>query len=51
MKRKYRTKSYFLGTRISDSQNIQLECLANDLGLNKSNLVRIAINDLLSHHA
>lgn len=51
MKKSNKTKGYFLGTRIPDSQNIQLECLANDLGLNKSKLVRIAISDLLSNHA
>lgn len=51
--RKYtkKNKDSFIGFRIADAQNTQLQILAEEYGVNKSLLVREAINELLIRHA
>lgn len=44
-------KEAFVGFRITNTQNIQLQDLADSYGVNKSLLVREAINELLIKHA
>lgn len=53
LKRKFtkNNKEAFVGFRITNTQNIQLQDLADSYGVNKSLLVREAINELLIKHA
>lgn len=44
-------KTEILFARIQPSQNVQLQSLADEYGLNRSQLVRTAIQEFLVRHA
>jgi len=44
-------KEAFIGFRISDKKDLQLKSLANEYGVNKSLLIREAVNEFLLNHS
>ena len=44
-------KEAFIGFRISDKKDLQLKSLADEYGVNKSLLIREAVNEFLLNHS